>query len=318
MMFKKKSLLVAIMVLILLIATACSSGEKNEKVEGQLTIGVSTITLQHQFFIEIDKGIKKAADEMGVKLLTNDPNQDLAKQVSAVEDFIQKDVDGLIIMATDNAGVIPVIQEADSQGIPVVTADAVVDSPSVNSFIGTANYEAGEELGNYFKKYIEENKKDNEEIKIGVVTSIKSLVQQERLKGFKTALKDVENVVFLNDQPGYDREESMRTVENILQANADVDYIFASAENGVLGSLAALESAKTKDIHILGFDVNKEAAIGIKNGHILAMIQQQPELIGETALKAVVDAINGKEIEKNISVPVILMDQNNVDEHFKD
>ncbi|MCG7335757.1 substrate-binding domain-containing protein [Sporosarcina sp. ACRSM] len=317
-MFMKKNLLVAMMAFTLLIATACSSGTANEKEEGQLTVGVSTITLQHQFFIEIDKGIKKAADEMGVKLLTNDPNQDLAKQVSAVEDFIQKDVDGLILMATDNAGVIPVVEEADGLGIPVVTADAVVDSPGVTTFIGTANYEAGEELGNYFKKYLEENKKADEKIKVGVVTSIKSLVQQERLKGFKSALEDVNNVEFLNDQPGYDREESMRTVENILQANPDVDYIFASAENGVLGSLAALESAKTKDIQILGFDVNKEAAIGIKNGHILAMIQQQPELIGETALKTVVDAINGKEIDKNISVPVILMDQKNVNDHFKD
>lgn len=316
-MFNRKAIGLMMLLCVLVLVAACSSGAANKKEEGQLTIGVSTITLQHQFFIEIDKGIKKAADELGVKLLTNDPNQDLAKQVSAVEDFIQKGVDGLVLMATDNAGVIPVVEEADGLGIPVVTADAVVDSSAVTTFIGTANYEAGEELGKHFKKYLEKNKTE-EEIKIGIVTSIKALVQQERLKGFKDALKDVENVVFLNDQPGYDREESMRTVENILQANPDVSYIFASAENGVLGSLAALESANAKDIQILGFDVNKEAAIGIKNGHILAMIQQQPELIGETALRTVVDAINGKEIEKNISVPVILMDQTNVGEYFKD
>ena len=314
----KKLMLTAMMAFALIIAAACSSETKSEKKDdGDITVGVSTITLQHQFFIAIDKGIKKAADELGVNLLVNDPNQDLAKQVSAVEDYIQKDVDGLILMATDNAGVIPVVEEAAAQDIPVVTADAVVDSPSVATFIGTANYEAGKELGNYFKKYIEENKKD-EEVKVGVVTSIKAIVQQDRLKGFKDALKDVENVKFLNEQPGYDREESMRTVENILQANPDVDFIFATAENSVLGSLAAIESSKSNDIKILGFDVNEEAAAGIKSGHILAMIQQQPELIGETALKAVVDAIKGKEIDKNISVPVILMDENNVGEHFKD
>lgn len=320
-MFNKKLMLTVFMVFTLIFTTACSSGEetgsnKEEGKDGEITIGVSTITLQHQFFIDIDNGIKKAAEELGVNLLTNDPNQDLAKQVAAVEDYIQKGVDGLILMATDNAGVVPVIEEAHDKGIPVITADAVVESPSVATFIGTANYNAGLELGNYFKEYLEKNRKDDDEIKIGVVTSIQAYVQQDRLKGFKDALKDVEKVVFLNDQPGYDREESMRAVENILQANPDVDFIFATAENSVLGSLAAIESANAKDIKILGFDVNKEAAAGIKNGHILAMIQQQPELIGELAVKAAVDAINGKELEKNIDVPVILMDQENVEEHF--
>lgn len=320
-MLHKKMILAVFIVFTFIAATACSSGEKKgaskeESKDGELTIGVSTITLQHQFFIDIDKGIKKAAEELGVNLLTNDPNQDLAKQVAAVEDYIQKNVDGLILMATDNAGVVPVVEEAYDKGIPVITADAVVESPSVTTFIGTANYEAGLELGEYFKEYVERNRKDNDEIKIGVVTSIQAYVQQDRLKGFKEALKDMDNVVFLNDQPGYDREESMRAVENILQANPDVDFIFATAENSVLGSLAAIESANAKDIKILGFDVNEEAAKGIQNGHILAMIQQQPELIGEMAVKAAIDAINGKEMEENIDVPVILIDQDNVDEHF--
>ncbi|MDQ0178461.1 substrate-binding domain-containing protein [Bacillus chungangensis] len=313
----RKNLLLAVIVSVLFVmGAACSSNSKSKADKGDMTIGVSTITLQHQFFIDIDKGIQKAAKDLGVNVLINDPNQDLAKQVAAIEDYMQKNVDGLILMATDNAGVIPVVEEAKEKGIPVVTADAVVDSPSIDTFIGTANYEAGQELGNYFKNYLEENGKGNEEIHIAVVTSIKALVQQDRLKGFKDALKEQTNMTFLNDQPGYDREESMRTVENILQANPDVDYIFATAENSVLGSLAALESARQQDVKILGFDVNEEAAKGIKSEYILAMIQQQPELIGETAIRAVVNAIQGKELDKQMSIPVILIDKHNVADYF--
>jgi ribose transport system substrate-binding protein len=288
---------------------ATKSGEKKD-----ITIGVSTITLRHQFFIDIDKGIKKAAKEAGVKVLTNDPNLDLAKQVAAIEDYIQKDVDALIVMATDNSGVVPVLEEAKSQGIPVITADAVVKSDKVDTFIGTENYEAGKEIGNYLKKKIEA---DGKGAKIAVVTWAQSFVQKERLRGFKDALKGVKGVQILNEQPGYDREESMATVENILHANPDVDYIYATAENSVLGALAALESAKKSGVQIVGFDMTAEAAEGIRNGYILAMIQQQPKLIGETALKAALDAISGKKLEKKISVPVILIDKNNLDQHFK-
>jgi len=290
-------------------STPPAAGEKKE-----ITIGVSTATLRHQFFIDIDNGMKKAAEEAGVKLLVNDPNLDLAKQVSAVEDYMQKGVDGLILLAVDNAGVVPVVEEAKDKGIPVITADSVVPSDKVDTFIGTENYEAGKQLGEHLKKQIEANGKD---VKIAVVTHVQSFVQKERLRGFKEVLADAKGVEILNDQPGYDREKSMATVENILQANPDVDYIYATAENSVLGALAALESANNTKTKIVGFDVTPEAAEGIRNDKILAMIQQQPEKIGEAAVKAALEAINGKTLDKNISIPVVLMDKSNVDEYFK-
>lgn len=311
---KKKFFL--ILVAMLLVLSACSSQEKadsGKKNDGKITIGVSTATLRHQFFIDIDNGMKKAAEEAGVELLVNDPNLDLAKQVSSIEDYMQKSVDALVVLAVDNAGVVPVVEEAKEKGIPVITADAVVESESVDTFIGTENLEAGKQLGEYLKKDIDAKGKD---VKIAVVTHEQSFVQKQRLEGFKEVLKDMKNVEILNSQPGYDRQKSMATVENILQANPDVDYIYATAENSVLGALAALESANNKHTKIVGFDVTVEAAEGIRGEHILAMIQQQPFKIGEESIKAALDAINGKKLDKNISVPVILIDKSNVDEHF--
>ena len=312
---KKAFLLIAAAMLLLL--TACGSQEKSgseKKDDGKLTIGVTTATLRHQFFIDIDEGMKKVAKEAGVELLVNDPNLDLSKQVSSIEDYMQKDVDALVVLAVDNAGVIPVIEEAKDKGIPIITADAVVDSPSVDTFIGTENYEAGKQLGEYLKKDIEAKGKD---VKVAVVTHEQSFVQKQRLDGFKEVVKDMKNVKILNSQPGYDRQKSMATVENILQADPDIDYIYATAENSVLGALAALESANNKTVKIVGFDVTDEAAEGIRTDYILAMIQQQPDKIGEEAIKAALEAIKGKKLDKNISVPVILVDKANVDEHFK-
>ncbi|WP_289142678.1 substrate-binding domain-containing protein [uncultured Brevibacillus sp.] len=319
----KKASLLAMAALVSIMAGCGSSGAGNQPANPpasaapagkEITIGVSTATLRHQFFIDIDNGMKKAAEEAGVKLLVNDPNLDLAKQVSAVEDYMQKGVNGLILLAVDNAGVVPVVEEAKEKGIPVITADSVVPSDKVDTFIGTENYEAGKQLGEHLKKQIEAEGKD---VKIAVVTHVQSFVQKERLRGFKEVLSNVNGISFLNDQPGYDREKSMATVENILQANPDVDYIYATAENSVLGALAALESANNTKTKIVGFDVTPEAAEGIRGGKILAMIQQQPEKIGEAAVKAAIEAINGKQLEKNISIPVILMDKSNVDEYFK-
>ncbi|MBU8880435.1 substrate-binding domain-containing protein [Bacillus sp. FJAT-29790] len=314
-----KKVLLLIIAAMVAILSACGSSEgknagSDKKDDGKLTIGVTTATLRHQFFIDIDNGMKKAAEEAGVELLVNDPNLDLAKQVSSIEDYMQKGVDALVVLAVDNAGVVPVIEEAKDKGIPIITADSVVESESVDTFIGTENYDAGKQLGEYLKKDIEAKGKD---VQVAVVTHEQSFVQKQRLEGLKEVLKDMKNVKILNSQPGYDRQKSMATVENILQANPNVDYIYATAENSVLGALAALESANNKHTKIVGFDVTEEAAEGIREDYILAMIQQQPSKIGEESIKAALEAIKGTKLDKNITVPVILVDKENVDEHFK-
>ncbi|WP_159337842.1 substrate-binding domain-containing protein, partial [Escherichia coli] len=193
-----------------------------------LTIGVSTITLQHQFFIDIDEGIKEKAKELGVKVIVNDPDQDVAKQTSAIEDFIQQNVDGMIVLGTDNSAIVPAVEGAFEK-MPVVTVDAVLNTENITSYVGTVSYDAGKKLGEYTKKYIDEKLGGKSEI--AIVTDLKSQIQMQRIDGFKDALKGSANVKILNSQPGYDREESLNTVENLIQSNPDVDIIYATAEN---------------------------------------------------------------------------------------
>lgn len=295
--------------------TGCSmeGPSKSDKKSGSdkkdLTIGVSTITLQHQFFIDIDEGIKEKAKELGVKVIVNDPDQDVAKQTSAIEDFIQQNVDGMIVLGTDNSAIVPAVEGAFEK-MPVVTVDAVLNTENITSYVGTVSYDAGKKLGEYTKKYIDEKLGGKSEI--AIVTDLKSQIQMQRIDGFKDALKGSANVKILNSQPGYDREESLNTVENLIQSNPDVDIIYATAENSVLGAKAALESAKNKDVKIVGFDLTEEAASGITDGTILAMIQQQPKEMGRLAVEAVVKAIKGEKVEKNIPVPALLYDIENI------
>ncbi|HBG6907375.1 TPA: substrate-binding domain-containing protein [Clostridioides difficile] len=295
--------------------TGCSmegpskSDNKGASDKKDLTIGVSTITLQHQFFIDIDEGIKEKAKELGVKVIVNDPDQDVAKQTSAIEDFIQQNVDGMIVLGTDNSAIVPAVEGAFEK-MPVVTVDAVLNTENITSYVGTVSYDAGKKLGEYTKKYIDEKLGGKSEI--AIVTDLKSQIQMQRIDGFKDALKGSENVKILNSQPGYDREESLNTVENLIQSNPDVDIIYATAENSVLGAKAALESAKNKDVKIVGFDLTEEASSGITDGTILAMIQQQPKEMGRLAVEAVVKAIKGEKVEKNIPVPALLYDKENI------
>ncbi|EQG15966.1 periplasmic binding domain protein, partial [Clostridioides difficile 6057] len=65
-------------------------------------------------------------------------------------------------------------------------------------------------------------------------------------------------------------------------------------------------------VKIVGFDLTEEASSGITDGTILAMIQQQPKEMGRLAVEAVVKAIKGEKVEKNIPVPALLYDKENI------
>lgn len=312
---KKLLSLGAVAVLVLGTLTGCSlessSGSKKEdsKDKKDLTIGVSTITMQHQFYIDIDEGIKEEAEKLGVKVIVNDPDQDVAKQTSAIEDFLQQGVDGMIVMGTDNSAIVPAVENAQEQ-VPVATVDAKLTTDKVLTYIGTESKEAGKDLGEYTKKHIDDNL--GGKAQIAIVTELKSHIQRERVEGFKEAFKDSADIKILNSLPGYDREESLNTVENLLQSNPDVDIVYCTAENSVLGAKAALESAKNSKTKIVGFDLTDEAATGIEDGTILAMIQQQPKEMGRMAVRAVVDSIKGEKVDKMLPVPVVLYDKANI------
>ncbi len=47
-----------------------------------------------------------------MKVIVNDPDQDVAKQTSAIEDFIQQNVDGMIVLGTDNSAIVPAVEGA--------------------------------------------------------------------------------------------------------------------------------------------------------------------------------------------------------------
>ena len=76
-------------------------------------------------------GAQKAADELGVELVYDGPNQSEAtnaKQVEILEGFIAAGVDAIVVSPCDAEGIVPTLKKAIDAGITVTTFDA--DAPA--------------------------------------------------------------------------------------------------------------------------------------------------------------------------------------------
>jgi len=256
-------------------------------------------------------GMNDAAEANNVKLTLVDENGDAGTQYATMENFIQQDLDGIILLAVDPESLVGIVADCvDNHGIPVVCCDGAINSDKITTFIGSDSYSMGTSCGEAFKAYCEKNGVTGG--KIGVTTWMKSTGQQQRLQGFKDILATMgEGFQIVNEQDGDARDTAMTSAENILQADPDINFLFGTNEGNVLGCYAAVQAAGLTDqIKVFGIDISEDAISGIEAGDIPFIITQLPYEMGVKCIEVLIGACNGESYEAKtyIDTPAVTLD----------
>ena len=146
-MSKARHIFILCLVACLLIA-GCSEATLAPEEEEQYTIGIAMPESKGSFWRSIYYGVTDEAEKLGVEVIAVEaggfPNVD--RQISQIEDRIQRDVDVLLVGSTDAAGVAPVVEEAIDAGIPVIGVSSWPASDRLTSKVGANHYQMGELL----------------------------------------------------------------------------------------------------------------------------------------------------------------------------
>ncbi|WP_267553342.1 substrate-binding domain-containing protein [Rhizobium rhizogenes] len=278
------------------------------------TLALVTINQQALFFNQINDGAKEAAKKAGVDLVIFNANNVPSAQNDAIENYITQKVDGIILVAIDVNGVKPAITAAKKAGIPVIAIDAQIPNGDNIAFVGVDNTKAGGEIGKFYSDYVKD--KLSGSAKIGVVGALNSFIQNQRLDGFKAAVKAGEQkVTFLDTVDGQNVQDvALSAAENLITANPDMTTLYATGEPALLGAVAAVTSqGKTGSVKVFGWDLTKQAVEGIDQGWVTAVIQQDPAGEGKAAVEALVKVKKGEKVDPIINVPVTIVTKENVD-----
>ncbi|AMM86012.1 substrate-binding domain-containing protein [Martelella sp. AD-3] len=277
------------------------------------TFALVQINQQALFFNDINRGAEEKAKELGVDLQIYNANNDPAMQNNAVETYIQEGVDGLAVVAIDVNGIMPAVEQADEAGIPVVAIDAILPDGPQKAQIGVDNAKAGADIGAYFLEYVQADM--GGKAKVGIVGALNSYIQNVRQEGFQDAIEGVDGIEIVGVVDGQNvQDTALSAAENLITANPDLTAIYATGEPALMGAIAAVESqGKQNDIKIFGWDLTAQAINAIDDGFLIAVIQQDPSLMGAAAVEALNDIANGDDVEASISVPVTIVDETNVE-----
>lgn len=321
----KGKLLLVLMAVFTLILVACSSSndqdeesdsedESNESGD-ELLIGGAIMNYAWPWFLGTIEGMEQEAENHDDKVITfdfNDGQNDINQQINQLENMAQKGIDGLVIFPTDTKAIIPTMVNLHEQGIKIVVGDYPQSPDSEEeivweTFVGHDFKAMGEVAG---RIAVEDLKERGIEEPTVVYLSLPSSgeASNDRFAGFSETIKDEfpnANVIEEGDAEGT-RNSSQTLFENVLQRQSDVDIVSGHNDSLVLGAYsAAVSSGKDNDIGFIGMAGDKEVLAHIQDGNEswIGQVLQDPIVLGETALKALLESLDGAELDDTYPLP---------------
>ncbi len=289
----------SLFVLVLLVTVALASASVAAH-----TIGFAISTLDNPFFVDLKDGAEAKAAELGISLRVVDAQDDPARQLSGIEDLIARQVDLILVNPTDSTAVVPAILAANRAGIPVITVDRSADSGEVVAYIASDNILGGNMAGEFIAALL------NGQGKVVELEGIPGTnAARERGLGFSQAIAGYPGIeVVARQEAGFDRAKGLNVMENILQAQAEINAVFAHNDEMALGALIAIQSAGRADkIKVVGFDATDDAVKAVEEGRMLATVAQQPRLIGALGVETALRVLQGETVDDFIPVPLELV-----------
>lgn len=279
----------------LLVAVSSAASAAGEK------IGLVVSTQNNPFFVTLKEGAVQKANELGYELIVLDSQNDPSKELGNVEDLLVKGVDVLLINPTDSDAVVSSVRAANRSKIPVVTLDRAANGGKVVSHVASDNVLGGEVAGNYIVEKLGGKGKVVELEGIPGTTAAR-----DRGEGFNKAITGKLEVV-AKQSADFDRTKGLTVMENILQAQPEINAVFAHNDEMALGALKAIEASGRKNIVVVGFDATDDAVAAVKDGKLSATVAQKPAEIGAIGVEVADKIIKKEAVQENVPVALELI-----------
>ncbi len=216
-----------------------------------------------------------------VQVISQSPatHTSFADQVAIIEDYIERQVDVIAISPIEVEVIIPVLQRANEAGIPVIIVNLLepIEGVDIASYIGFDNTVAAEvtayALVDYFggpgvlgtgetveiedgtfldwefwnELYADMTEEERAEI-VATGAIIEGVAggffSTARLNGFDNVVSQFPNIEVVGEPCAADwnREKGVACAEDILQANPELDFIWAASNEMGMGAMLAAEA----------------------------------------------------------------------------
>lgn len=272
------------------------------------TIALVMKTLTNPFFIEMERGAREAERELGVKLLVRTAAQEtsIEQQIQIVDALTRDGVDAIVIAPGDSLELIPVLKNAQDAGIVVVNIDNRLDPgfSAKHGLRGVAYISVDNEQGAY-SAVSHLNRFITRPTAVAIIEGIRGASNaEERKRGALRAFGENPNAtVVAMETANWKIDEGYSVAAGLFRARPDIGALFCANDMMALGAVRYLEDNGRQDVLVAGYDALREALESIREGQLLATVDQQAALQGKLGVEYAARALRGEPLP-----PVTLVD----------
>lgn len=265
------------------------------------------------FYNTVACGAQEAAKRLGVELDVQAPQQyQAALQMRVLNAVIAAHPDGILFAASDPVALTPTLQLAKQQGITIISIDGDVSDKSIAvANVQSDNVDGGKQAAQHLAELIGDKGKV-----LALMNTPAPTVSAQRLEGFKQELAAHHpDITFLGVQ--YSNNQTAKAasiVTSTIAAHPDLAGVFTITTNNTEGAATGVrEAGKVGQVKIVGFDTSDPIVEDIRKGIVDADVVQFPYRVGQLGVEMMVDALEGKPVEREVHTPFVIATPQNID-----
>lgn len=302
-MKRKNKKFLTVLLLSCLFVTGCGGAaaetsdlesEPENTEEGGVNIGLSFDSFVLERWLRDRDAFVGAAEALGAETNVQNANGDVEEQIEQIRYLIKKQVDVLVVVATDCQALSKVMTEAKDAGIKIISYDRLIQNADTDLYISFDN----ERVGSLMAEALEENIPENSNIFMIQGPEEDNNVRLVRT-GFQEALEDTGiSTVYSSNCAGWQAEEAVEALDQGLEEFPDVSGIMCGNDDiasQVINTLA--ESRRAGSLAVVGQDGDLAACQRIVEGTQSMTVYKQVEKEAEMAAECAVKLAGGQEID---------------------
>lgn len=299
---------------------------KGEMSDKKFKVGITIQSLENSFWAGVFGEVEKLIKEKGWDYTILSCEDNSAKQISQIENFITNEVDLIMVHPSDPQALEDYLKSARDAGIKVMCWDDRMQNTDLNWILD--NTKLGYAIGEVAANFINEHYSAEKKAQVAVMNYPQTPILLERENGILDALKTIADGKYdiVAQQPALDAQTALSHMETIFQANPDVKVVCSIGAGGDIGANEAFMSATggniPDDMGVFSADATLQQLEAIKKG------QASRASIGfegssKRTAAAVVDLyeklLTGYKFEdQNLVRPLLVIDATNVDTYLAD
>lgn len=307
---------VALLTVVALVLSACTAVAPAQPAASQAPAAaggaeklvVAGVVFQSDTFMQtVQAGMQAAADEIGAEIIMGNTDNKLDKEASMIDDYITRGVDAIVITPISADGSLAALKKAKEAGITIICFNTCVSEEGIASgYLVTKNEDLGDKSGAAAAKFITE--KLGGKAKIGLLNCDQFEGCPPRKEGFLAQMSALPDVEVVADQAGWLADKAQPVSEAMLQANPEINILWAANEGGTVAHANAVKTlGLAGKVFVFGTDMNNQMGqmLQADDDILQGVTGQAPYQMGYDAFMAMVEVMNGKTLEAVTNTPTI-------------